>query len=134
MLRAWGVPKRNYSQWSGLRRMGRRTQPVDRLGDQVACVSPSYVDRSIGCSYALVLPKRVTYCYLAVVVRRLEWIGGDRNPNVCRREIERRARHTNRSIDRKAAAAIVRIGYIEIDRSVAVLCVVADVHIIGILV
>src|SRR5439155_12767978 len=54
--------------------------------------------------------------------------------NVCRRETERRARHTNRSIDRKAAAAIVRIGYIEIDRSVAVLCVVADVHIIGILV
>src|SRR5207253_5844976 len=80
-----------------------------------------------------VLAQSVANCDLAVEVGRAkarcisQW-------DVRRGEIERRAAHTNLTVGREAAAAVVRMGYVEIDAPIAMLRIVRDVDIIRVLI
>jgi hypothetical protein len=45
--------------------------------------------------------------------------------------IERGAAHTHRAVSRKTAAAVVRVRHIQIDAATGMLCVVAEVDVVG---
>src|SRR5206468_4235344 len=115
----------------GLARNG--VKGIDRLRNKIPRVAPCSVDAPIGCSNTLVLTQCVADCDLAVEVGRTK-ARGIGQWDVRGREIERRAAHTNRTVDREAAAAVVRIGHVEIDAPIAMLRIVRDVDIIRVLI
>src|SRR5262249_1196381 len=106
-----------------------RIQSIGRLRDQITCIAPTRIDRSVRRCNTLVLTEGVAHGDLTIIVGR-----GERRRigqrNVRRGKVHRRARHAYLSVRGEAVSTVMRIRHVEVDGVVAVLCVESDVHVV----